>query len=63
MPDEPPNWLVYIGTADIDQAAASVEELGGTKLAGPLPIGPGQIAIVRDPQGGVFALYAGEYDE
>ena len=63
MPDEPPNWLVYIGTADIDQSAAKVEELGGTKLAGPFPAGPGQIAIVRDPQGGTFALYAGEYDE
>ena len=32
-------------------------------LAGPFPIGPGTIAIVRDPQGGVFALYAGEFDE
>jgi predicted enzyme related to lactoylglutathione lyase len=54
---------VYIGADDIDQSAASVEELGGSKIAGPFPIGPGQIAVVRDPQGGVFALYAGEYDE
>jgi predicted enzyme related to lactoylglutathione lyase len=62
MPDEPPNWLVYIGTEDADQTTAKVEELGGAKLAGPFPIGPGQIAIVRDPQGGVFALYAGEFE-
>ena len=52
MPEEPPNWLVYFGTDDIDQSAAKVKELGGTKLAGPFPAGPGQIAIVRDPQGG-----------
>ena len=32
-------------------------------LRGPLPIGPGQIAIVRDPQGAVFALYAGDFDD
>jgi hypothetical protein len=62
MPDEPPNWLVYLGTHDVDQAAARVEELGGIKLAGPFPAGPGRVAIVRDPQGGVFALYAGHYD-
>ena len=63
MPDEPPNWLVYIGTANTEQAVARVEELGGAKLAGPFPVGPGQIAIVRDPQGGVFALYSGHFDE
>ena len=62
MPDEPPNWLVYLGTEDVDKAVASVGELGGATLAGPFPVGPGRIAIVRDPQGGVFALYDGEYD-
>jgi predicted enzyme related to lactoylglutathione lyase len=62
MPDEPPNWLVYLGTDDIEQSAARVGELGGATLAGPFSIGPGKIAIVRDPQGGVFALYSGEFD-
>jgi uncharacterized protein len=63
MPEEPPNWLVYFGTDDIDGAATKVEELGGSKLAGPMSIGPGRFAVVRDPQGAVFALYAGEFDD
>jgi predicted enzyme related to lactoylglutathione lyase len=63
IPPEPPYWLVYFGIEDVEAGVAKVEELGGSKLAGPMPIGPGQIAIVQDPQGAVFALYAGEYDD
>jgi uncharacterized protein len=63
MPEEPPNWLVYFGTDDVEAAAAKVEELGGSTLAGPMSIGPGRFAVVRDPQGAVFALYAGEFDD
>jgi predicted enzyme related to lactoylglutathione lyase len=36
-----------------------VQELGGSKLAGPIDIGMAKIAVVHDPQGAVFALYAG----
>ena len=46
----------------IEALAGKVDDAGGTKLAGPFPAGPGQVAIVRDPQGGVFALYTGNYD-
>jgi uncharacterized protein len=63
MPQEPPHWLVYFGIDDIEAGVAKVEELSGSKLAGPMSIGPGQIAIVQDPQGAVFALYAGEFDD
>jgi predicted enzyme related to lactoylglutathione lyase len=28
-----------------------------------MAVGPGQIAIVQDPQGAVFALYSGEFDD
>jgi predicted enzyme related to lactoylglutathione lyase len=63
MPEEPPHWLVYFGVDDAETGVARVEELGGSKLAGPMSIGPGQIAIVQDPQGAVFALYAGEFDD
>lgn len=58
-PDAPPNWLVYFGAEDIDAARARVEQLGGTNLAGPIDIGMARIGIVQDPQGAVFALYAG----
>ncbi len=61
-PPSPPNWLVYFGTEEIDAALAKVDELGGSKLAGPIDIGIARIAVVADPQGAVFALYAGELE-
>jgi len=62
-PGTPPFWLVYFGTADIAAAAAKATELGATVLAPPMAIeGLGEIAVVQDPQGAVFALYAGNFD-
>ncbi len=61
-PPEPPHWLVYFATEDIDAGLAKVEELGGTKLAGPIDIQMAKIGIVQDPQGAVFALYAGQLE-
>jgi uncharacterized protein len=61
-PGTPPHWLVYFGVQDIDAALAKVVELGGTKLMGPQDIQIAKIAIVQDPQGAVFALYAGELE-
>jgi predicted enzyme related to lactoylglutathione lyase len=61
-PPSPPNWLVYFGTEEIDAALAKVDALGGSKLAGPIDIGIAKIAVVVDPQGAVFALYAGELE-
>ena len=58
-PGPPPNWLVYFGVEDLDSALAKVEELGGTKHAGPIDIQIAKIAVVGDPQGAIFALYAG----
>ncbi|HEV3035060.1 MAG TPA: VOC family protein [Solirubrobacteraceae bacterium] len=59
-PPSPPNWLVYFGVEDVEQALAKVAELGGSAIAGPIDIQVAKIAVVADPQGAVFALYAGE---
>jgi uncharacterized protein len=59
-PGAPPHWLVYFATEDVDAALATVEELGGAGLAGPIDIAMGKIAVVQDPQGAAFALYTGE---
>ncbi len=61
-PGVPPHWLVYLGCEDIDAALAKAEELGGTKMAGPIDIEISKFGIVQDPQGGVFALYAGQLE-
>jgi predicted enzyme related to lactoylglutathione lyase len=59
----PPHWLVYFGIDDIDAGLAKAEELGGKKLAGPIDIGIAKTGVVQDPQGAVFALYAGEFQD
>ena len=58
---EPPNWLVYFGCDDTEATLAKIEELGGAKIAGPIDIGVAKIGIAQDPQGAVFAVYAGEF--
>jgi predicted enzyme related to lactoylglutathione lyase len=62
QPQEPPNWLVYFAVDDIDASLAKVAELGGGTIAGPFDMAMAKIAIARDPQGAVFALYAGELE-
>jgi len=32
-------------------------------MMGPMSISVGQIAVAQDPQGAVFALYAGDFDD
>ncbi|HKP90751.1 MAG TPA: VOC family protein [Thermoleophilaceae bacterium] len=59
----PPNWLAYFGIDDIDRGIARAEELGGSKLIGPVDIGMAKIAVLRDPQGATFAIYAGQFQD
>jgi predicted enzyme related to lactoylglutathione lyase len=61
---EPPSWLVYFGTDDIDASLAKISELGGNVLAPAMEIMDGnKIAVAQDPQGAAFALYAGRFDD
>jgi hypothetical protein len=60
---EPPYWLVYFGTEDAEAAAGKATQAGAKELLGVTDIGMGKIAILQDPQGAVFALFAGRFDE
>jgi uncharacterized protein len=62
-PSMPPNWLVYFAVEDIDAGMAKASELGGTNMMGPIDIGIAKVAVVQDPQGAAFALYAGDLEE
>ena len=53
---------MYFGSENLDADLEKVVELGGSKLAGPIDIGAGAIAVVQDPAGAAFALYAGQLD-
>ena len=61
MENMPPQWHVYIGSADVDETAAKAVELGGDVTAGPfaLPaedeVPEGRIVIMRDPGGAMFS--------
>jgi uncharacterized protein len=63
QPGPPPHWLVYFAVDDLDTALARVEELGGSKHAGPMDIGVAKIGVVADPQGAMLALYDGELED
>jgi uncharacterized protein len=59
----PASWLVYFGVDQIEPTLARIGELGGGVVSGPVAIGPGTIAVAHDPQGAVFALYAGQFED
>jgi predicted enzyme related to lactoylglutathione lyase len=61
---EPCYWMVYFGTDDLQAALQRVEDLGGSALMKePIEIPGGQLAAAQDPQGAVFSLYAGRFDD
>jgi predicted enzyme related to lactoylglutathione lyase len=60
---EPTYWLNYFGSDDVDAGFAKISELGGQELLAPTDIGVGKISIAQDPQGAVFALYSGQFDD
>jgi uncharacterized protein len=52
------NWLTYITVDDVDATATRVPALGGSVLMAPYDVPSiGRVAIVADPQGGVFAAF------
>ncbi len=55
--DVPPQWLVYITVADVDQSAAKCGEFGGQVVVAPRAMGGGRFCVIRDPAGAVCALY------
>lgn len=55
----PPHWLAYVSVPDVDRAAARSAELGGTVHHPPTDIeGAGRFAVLADPHGASFAVYA-----
>jgi uncharacterized protein len=55
----PTAWLSYIGTADVDATFADATSLGATGLMPPTDVPTvGRIAVLADPQGAQFGLFA-----
>jgi predicted enzyme related to lactoylglutathione lyase len=53
-----PQWLPYIGAADVEATVAAAERLGGTvkRAAHDIPT-IGRFAVLSDPQGAAFAVF------
>ena len=58
---DPPGWLAYVYTSDMDASLARVTDLGGriSRSATHVP-GVGHFAVVADPLGGKLALFRSE---
>jgi predicted enzyme related to lactoylglutathione lyase len=59
----PSHWLVYFGTDDVEASAEQIGSLGGTVMVPPREVPGGRILVAQDPQGAVFALFAGRFDD
>ncbi|WP_328916627.1 MULTISPECIES: VOC family protein [unclassified Streptomyces] len=60
-PYRPVAWTTMLAADDVDQAAETVRECGGTVGIGPLNAGEeGRMALAVDPVGAVFGIWQGE---
>jgi uncharacterized protein len=59
----PSHWLVYFGIDDLDAAAERISSTGGTLMIEPREVPGGRFLVAQDPQGAVFGLFAGRFDD
>jgi predicted enzyme related to lactoylglutathione lyase len=53
-----PHWLAYVAVGDVDASARTATALGGEVMLAPEDIPDvGRYAIIRDPQGGMLAIF------
>jgi uncharacterized protein len=59
LPGFPTVWMVYIGVENVDRAAESVERAGGRLLIEATGPAERRLAVVADPAGVAFGIWAG----
>lgn len=60
----PPHWMCYIGVSDVDATVRQATALGAHTHVAPRDIpGAGRFAVLVDPQGANFAVYASSQPE
>ncbi|MBA2505031.1 MAG: VOC family protein [Thermoleophilaceae bacterium] len=60
----PPNWTPIFGHADLAGAIEQIASSGGTVITDTMEVpGGGKFFAASDPQGAVFALFEGDYDD
>ncbi len=64
MPGEPPNWIAYVTTDNVDDAAARAARAGGKVMMPGTDIPSiGRFAVIADPEGALFCLWKGLHPE
>jgi predicted enzyme related to lactoylglutathione lyase len=58
----PAHWLAYFAVDDTDASVQTALDNNGRVLLPATDIGVARIAVVADPQGAAFAIYAGRLD-
>jgi predicted enzyme related to lactoylglutathione lyase len=56
-------WLPYFGHDDTERLTQEIGVLGGRLYNGPVRVPQGTFAVLGDPQGAVFAVLTGQYDD
>jgi predicted enzyme related to lactoylglutathione lyase len=63
MENVPPHWRAYFGVKDVDASLETVRAQGGHVLLEPMTVPAGRFAAATDPQGALFGLVEGEFDD
>jgi predicted enzyme related to lactoylglutathione lyase len=58
-----PFWTTYIGVPSADAVVEQAQGSGGRLVFGPMDVPAGRFALVADPQGAVFGVVQGAYDD
>jgi predicted enzyme related to lactoylglutathione lyase len=61
--ETPPSWMPYFGHEDVELLVREIGGAGGQVFNGPVQMPQGTIAVLGDPQGAVFAVWAGAYED
>jgi uncharacterized protein len=62
MPPMPPHWGIYFNVDDTDATVALAEANGGKVEVAAMDSPPGRMAVLSDPQGGVFSVIKADPD-
>ncbi|MGH2716899.1 MAG: VOC family protein [Thermoleophilaceae bacterium] len=64
QPGMPTSWNSYVTVESADSTAATATDVGGSLMAEPpMDVPGGRILVVQDPQGAIFGLFAGRFDD
>jgi predicted enzyme related to lactoylglutathione lyase len=64
MPAEiPSHWMVYFGTDSVAESHEKATAAGAKTMMERTEMPMGALSIAADPQGAVFALYEGQFDD